>query len=761
MSRIFLILLLFWSGLSTTRGQHLIRGTVRNAETNQPLEAVHIQLLGTYRGTITNMEGRFTLEIQHFPAMLRLRHIGYRSRTIRLNAPPDTTLDVRLTPVTYSLPPVVVGTGSDPAEEIMRRVIARKQTWRSRLHTYRAETYSRQTVATDTGIVQIAETHSLVFWKRDKGVREVVQARRQTANLSGAQNLVGARYLPNFYDDDLDIAGYRMIGPTHPKALRYYRFRLTGYRYLDDRLVYDIAVEPAARFQPLFRGKLAVLDSAYALLEVDLEPGEMVLFPPPFQEVRLHYRQQFSLFKDSVWLPVDVRVQGAFKIGFPGLQFPPFQVRQLTRFITYEVNVPLPDTLFQQTAEEILEASVARADTLTELARVPLTPPEQQAYAWIDSTQTLSSVLAPRGLLARFVRADSRRASSGSRPFRFTPRLWFNRVEGLHVGARLYLWPKGRLKPDVALGYAFASERPTYRLQLHARLHPRITLTPGLFDETIPRWPSIYGRLMVGMHMLMGGRDYLDYYRRQGFGLEAVYGTEHLHMRAGYFLERHRSDTLRTTRTLFGPRSQRPNLPVVEGRWQRLTVTVRIGDESLPAGLLGRRALELALEHGWQTDARYLRLGLLLDAYWSTFLRRRMMPPTLYVRLQVSTASGALPPQARRVLDGALGRFGPFGTLRTLQNAFLEGDHLLLLAWEHNFRSLPFELLGLRSLAQHGIEWMIGGTHGRIWHAAGTSRNYHELTIALNRLLGMFRLDLGVRLDRPGWGWGISYARVF
>lgn len=760
MSRIFL-LLLFWSGLSPTRGQHLIHGTVRDAETGQPLETAHIQLLDTYRGTITNAEGRFTLEISRFPSTLRVRHIGYRSQTIPLDTPPDTALDIRLRPVAYTLPPVIVGAESDPAEEIMRRVIARKQAWRSRLHTYRAEAYSRQTVATDTGIVLIAETRSLVFWKRGEGVREVVQARRQTANLSGPQNLVGARYLPNFYDDDLEIAGYRMIGPTHPEALRYYRFRLTGYRYLDDQLVYDIAVEPATRFQPVFRGRLAVLDSVYALLEVDLEPGEMVLFPPPFQEVRLHYRQQFSAFGGAFWLPVDVRVQGVFKIGFPGLQFPRFQVRQLTRFITYEVNVPLPDTLFQKTAAEILATSVARVDMLaTQLARVPLTPPEERAYVWIDSTKTLARVLAPRGPLARLVRADDSSMSVGPQRTRFSPQVWFNRVEGLHVGARLHLGPEGRVQPDAELGYAFAPERFAYRLQLHVRPLRHVTLTPHLFDETFTRWPSVYSRPIVGLRMLMGGSDYLDYYRRKGSGLEAAYERTRLHVRVGYFRERHRSDTLRTTWTLFGHRSQRPNPPVDEGRWQRFTANVRIGYEPLPAGLLGRRALELQAEHGRKAGTRYVRLGVVLDAYWPTFLRRRMMPPTLYVRLQAATADGTLPPQARWVLDGALGRFGPFGTLRTLQNAFLEGDHLLLFAWEHNFRSLPFELLGLRSLARRSIEWMIGGTHGRVWQA-GTSRNYHELTVALNRLLGMFRLDFGVRLDRPGWSWGISYARIF
>jgi hypothetical protein len=42
----------------------------------------------------------------------------------------------------------------------------------------------------------------------------------QTSNIAEGQNFAGVSYLPNFYDDDIMIAGYRMVGITHPDALR-------------------------------------------------------------------------------------------------------------------------------------------------------------------------------------------------------------------------------------------------------------------------------------------------------------------------------------------------------------------------------------------------------------------------------------------------------------------------------------------------------------------------------------------------------------
>ena len=60
-------------------------------------------------------------------------------------------------------------TGEDPARNIMRKVIERKQQWRDSLRTYRAEAYNRFTLANDTGIVSINEVLTDVYWDREKG----------------------------------------------------------------------------------------------------------------------------------------------------------------------------------------------------------------------------------------------------------------------------------------------------------------------------------------------------------------------------------------------------------------------------------------------------------------------------------------------------------------------------------------------------------------------------------------------------------------
>ena len=58
----------------------LVRGTVTDVATGQPLPAATVQLAGTYRGTIANDEGAYSLKVQQLPATLTVSYIGYVSQ---------------------------------------------------------------------------------------------------------------------------------------------------------------------------------------------------------------------------------------------------------------------------------------------------------------------------------------------------------------------------------------------------------------------------------------------------------------------------------------------------------------------------------------------------------------------------------------------------------------------------------------------------------------------------------------------------------
>ena len=86
------------------------------------------------------------------------------------------------------------------------------------------------------------------------------------------------------------------------------------------------------------------------------------------------------------------------------------------------------------------------------------------------------------------------------------------------------------------------------------------------------------------------------------------------------------------------------------------------------------------------------------------------------------------------IVDGALGLYAPFGALRTLGGRPYEGERHAALFWEHNFRTLPFELAGLYGLARRGYSVLLFGGHARTWVSKRWPRRAGPL-----------------RPPRPGW----------
>lgn len=778
--------------------QKLIQGRVTDAETGESLPAANIRVEGTMHGTITNADGAYALWVPQLPATVVVRYIGFETREVAVTAASPERLDVALRPVTYQMHEVVV-TDENPALGIMRCVLEAKQQWRATLERYEAEAYTRFTLANDTGVVSIIESLSDVYWDHERGMREVVKSRRQTSNLDLDEYLPAAQFVTNFYDDEIEIAGYTFPGVTHPDAFDHYYFGLEDTRYLDDQLVYDITVRPRNRLKTAFTGRLAVLADACALLEVELTPGEAFLFPPPIEQFHVTYHQQFSDFGKDVWLPVDLRAEIALRVAFNRLlSFPTFRIAQVSRLTNYDVNVVLPDTLYATDDYLQVDTLAVEADTLLDRAGavVPLDAREVTAYAAIDSTMTLARAYAPTGPLARFIETESTDSSmtvraggggaaqGGGLPFdlSYAPRLWFNRVEALHAGVAVTLGIE-RLDLTAEGGYSSALHaRAPWSYGGTARLHlgkkRRGTVEAGYTYGVVPRYETpLYPRLFTSAYQLLGGGDYLDYYRTERATARAGYRLPKtdLALAVGVTRESPSPVARHTDYDLLGRPELLPANPVVPlGNITSATVTATLGDLQQNFGFTGGNGLRLTVERGHvdalhEDDYTFTRLTLEADGRLPTFFRRRLLPNVLDVRVTAGTYAGRLPLPRYGIVDAALGPYRPFGALRTREGRPYEGARHAALLWEHNFRTVPFELAGLYGLARRGYSVILTGGHARTWipddaaalHLAATPGTHHEVGLALSGLFSLLRLDAALRLDAPGFTLGVSTARLF
>lgn len=764
-----------------------VQGTVLDASTGVPLPAANVHIEGTYQGTITNDEGRFRLPVDPRPATLVVRFIGYETARVAVEA--DTrTVEVRLAPVTYELDEVVV-TDEDPALNIMRKVIERKQGWRDALETYRADAYNRFTLSNDTGIVSVIESVSRTFWDREAGSREVVRSRRQTSNLQLDEYLPAAYFVTNLYDDDVEIAGYRLIGVTHPSALRHYDFSLEGVRSVDGQAVYDIRVAPKNQLKSAFEGRVAVLDSAYALLEVELRPSQAFIFPPPIASFDVTYRQQFSNYGGDFWLPVDFRSTTDLEIRLGALlSFPPFHVDQVARLTDYEVNVPLPDSLYRQKDLVAVDSAAVRSDTVlaASASAIPLTAAEEAAYATIDSTMTLDKAYEPSGALARFIEMEDDTTSRGDGRglnlpawLDVDPHVWYNRVEAAHLGLSAEVRLPGAVSAEVEGAYLTGPEDWAYGATLRRTWdgagRPEAWAT---YRDEVARMYTAppYVRGVNSVAMLFGADDYYNYYRRAEaeLGASVEWRRMDVSLQGAVRVGRHEAAVRQTSYDLLkGDRRQPPNPAAAEGDLRSVALRLSWGDTEAPLGVLERRGVVVVVEHAPDgllgSDFDFTRFEVAVDGRIPTLASRRLMPAVLDVRLVAGTFRGTLPVQRWGHVDAAVPPLTPFGVLRTLEGRPYVGRQHAALFWEHNFRTLPFELVGWRGPVRRGYSVLVHGGHGRTWGAEGleaaglrgTDGVHHEVGVSLSGLFSLLRLDAAWRLDEPGFAVGVGVARIF
>ncbi len=771
--------------------QLTVHGIVRDMETGKPLSYTNIQIEGTYQGTITNDDGNYTLKIRKLPATLIYRFIGYESQRVSITENSPAEQNVLLKPTVIELPTIVV-TSDDPAVGIMSRVIENKKKWRSQLKSYKAEAYTRVGLENDTSIVSIAESTSDIHWHHDKGIREVVRSRRETSNITSDMNFAFAGTVPNLYDDDISF-DHQFIGPTHPKAHKYYRFKLIGERSLDDKAIVDIEITPKNKLQPTFVGRLSVILEEYAMIEIDVKTHEGLDFPPPIEELHYHFKQQYSNFGKEFWLPVDCRIGATVKIGLPGLQFPNITFNQVSRLTDYEVNVQLPDSLYEKKTVFQVDSMAIKQDTLLadETQRIPMTQRESEAYANIDSTMSLQKAFRPTGFLARIINAridvqereEQRQVSGNSKKWLsgIGPSFRFNRVDGFHWGLKY----ERDINKHVTFGFHGAYKTGLKRWAYGGSLKSRFGKKRKLFfnlaytNDTQMHVPSRnYLPLFSTVRSVFGLSDYFNYHWNKSVRSEAELSFSRLPVRIslGLNYEEHTSVEKTTDWSLVNKeRVQRPNPMVDEGKLRSIEARIVLGDEFIPWGPTGQNRLEIRAEHSspdfFNSDFSFTRYELIWSGHITTFLSRRLLPNCLDFQVVAGAADGRLPVQRFYGMDVHWGVLTPFGAFKTLSQRPI-GDRYVGIFWEHHFRTVPFEILGLEWLAKRGVGILIHGASGKTWFSEEIHGSqlydfhsldewHHEIGFSLNGVFNFFRLDVTKRLRKPDWFIGLSIARLF
>ncbi|MCK4772602.1 MAG: carboxypeptidase-like regulatory domain-containing protein [Candidatus Latescibacteria bacterium] len=750
-------------------------GTVRDAETGEPLPSANIRVLDSTLGTISNSEGSYRLVLEPGFYRIAFGYMGYYSDTLRVAFGTETMqMDISLRPAILKLPDVIIRPGAgDPAEDLIREAIARKQAMLETLRSYRFDAYTRTKISIprkdEEGewleIISLLETQTRGYWKAPDNYLETITARRQSSTFSATQNIFTAGRLPNFIRDRVIIGSNNVPTPLASSALKHYRYSIIDTTMAVGRKVYRLHVEPKTQTMPLFTGTIAIAEGSYLLVSVDLN-GNEAMNSRPLNE--WHLQQQFAAYEGMYWLPIDSRMRFTVDIG---IQRPAYMDLHSVLY-DYGINEDLPPSLFGRYELNIEPAADVADSTIWEgLQRLPLTNDESAAFERIEREWEQI------GSIRRFAIGvlTSQLGQSNSSFTESSDFFHHNRVEGLYLGAGLaFREPIPLTRLMVKGGYGFADRQWKYGLEVERALFrvPEISFGAGVERAVVYREGlRVYTPNRISRLTLLYNTDPVDYYMRRGWSAWfRLKPWSTLDMRLLYQNKLHSSVKKNTNFSLLYPTKRyRDNTSIVDGRLNCVVMTLdldtkkylRAGESDLEVeGENTWRVLgELELTEGplWHSDFSYMRAELLVTRHQYTF-----GSGFLDLTLRGGGATGELPPQ--RLFDlygGAGGAYQP-GVFMSLDAGEFVGDIYTMLWVEHNFGTMPLRAIGIRPRDQLDIDIIVHGCVGACgleganadslasYGGRATDGLHWEVGFGLARLLTFLRLDFTWRLTHLG-----------
>jgi len=404
MNKFFQILFL----LITTIVQSQITGIVKDTS-GQPLPYVNIFIENTYKGTTSNEDGYFELNISKTGNhTVVFQFLGYKTlqKKLEISQFPHA-IDVVLEEENINLNEVVIDAKENPANQIIKAAIAKRQLHLEKLNAYTADFYSKGIIrivdapenfmgqdvgdfdgaldSTRTGILYLSETMSKIKYLKPE-LFESVTASKVSGNSTGISFNSAMDVDFNLYNNTVNINN-DIISPIADYAFNYYKYKLEGEFYDDEgHLIHKINIIPKRENDRVFSGSIYIVEDTWALYGIDIQVKGSQIQVLAADTIRIRQNLTYDKSEDQ-WL---VRAQTIdFDYSFLGFKGDGSFVANYTNYILD------PESTDRNNKNEILvfekDANKKEVEFWDNKRPVPLTTEELKDYIRRDSLETLRS----------------------------------------------------------------------------------------------------------------------------------------------------------------------------------------------------------------------------------------------------------------------------------------------------------------------------------------------------------------------------------
>jgi hypothetical protein len=535
----------------------IVTGKITDQQ-GEPLPFVNVYVKNTSRGTISNIQGEYKLDLPEGNYELVFKSIGYKSKNeIITVASEKLILNVTLPEETYiSIEVPVLGDGEDPAYAIIRNAIKKRKYYLEQVNAFSCDVYIKGVqkvtkypkkimgleidpegdIDTTTGIVYLSESVSKFNFKQPDKIREEMISSKVSGDNRAFSYNRASDMMFNFYENVIlvsELSERGFVSPINSNAFLYYKYKMSGTFYENGEMVNKIEVIPKSKTSPCFHGYIYIMENTWRIhsTELYLTKDAQIDFVDT-----LVINQVFYPVQKDTWMVLSNKF--TFNFSVLGIKGNGMFIGVNSNYI---IDPDFPKKYFNGEEMKINEDANKKDTTYwTDTRPVPLTPEEIKDYHKRDSLQKirtskpyLDSVdkVTNKPTLGKLLLTGytySQRYKK--RSLTISPlilNVQYNTVQGWVAGLALNMDKELEKNRNYTIGasyfYGFAAEQHnatlgysrTYNPIRYGRFSMQAGMTTAQFNENNP-----IGPLINSLYSLLYEQNFAKYYRKTFFRAE-------------------------------------------------------------------------------------------------------------------------------------------------------------------------------------------------------------------------------------------------
>jgi hypothetical protein len=484
----------------------IIKGSVIDAKTREPLPFVYVTLENTSTGTVTDNKGNYNIVTTATSYKVKFSFIGYETVSRIITPGKIQTINIELMPLSVELAEVIVkpakksySNKNNPAVDLIGKVIENKSRNRIEgLDYFQYNKYEKIVISlsnlqedfkqprafnkfqfvlenVDTSRldgrknipVYIKETQSDYYYRKNpKSDKEIIRAEKtikfdEYVDNKGFSAKIKYLYQDiDIYDNEIFFLSNKFLSPVSAAAPLLYRYFILDTSLVDNVRCIKMFFEPRNPADFLFHGFLFInSDSSYAIKKIDMSFNKGINIDW-VNDVRIV--QDFEEIQEHEWLLTKDEVSVDFGISQNMLGL--YGQREVY-YNKYSVNEPIADTVFKGPDKITKLNEYANLPNFWESARLaPLTNSENALYNIVDSVKKIPAF---RRRMEVVMLLTSQFVNFGKFEIGPVETFYsFNQIEGsrLRFGGRTTPEFNKRIYFDPYLAYGFRDEQFKYNL---------------------------------------------------------------------------------------------------------------------------------------------------------------------------------------------------------------------------------------------------------------------------------------------------------